>query len=317
MPIRALFTAANADNAAPPFDTLHLKVFYPALLDKADKMTGIVPPDDTHAPFPVVIFFNGINVGPEAYQWLAVALAERGLVVVTYSWVSETLPQVIGLTPGIDLARVRPDTYGTAPTASALPALLVALAGLQSSGVLAGKLDLQKIILGGHSAGGTIALHEPNARFYPQVVARFAYAGHTQASTMLGFAPGTILAAGAKPALLIGGTEDGVIAASRGRYGDSTNTADPITRTFHEGVTGGHNASYLAILTGANHFTLAHPIDETTGRSFLDLPATRDEAELRALCMELIGQFIDAHVHHSSAFNDYSAHPLLATFIHK
>lgn len=179
--------------------------------------------------------------------------------------------------------------------------------------MLAGKLDLQKIVLGGHSAGGTIALHEPNARFYPQVVARFAYAGHTQTSTMLGFAPGTILAAGDKPVLLIGGAEDGVIAASRGRYGDGMNAVDPLTRTFHEGATGGRGESYLAILTGANHFTFAHPVDETTGLSFLDLPATHDEAELRVLCVELITNFIAS----PSALTDYSAHPLIATFARK
>ena len=40
-----------------------------------------------------------INCGCELYQWLAVKLAERGLVVVTFSWVGENLPGiVVGLT---------------------------------------------------------------------------------------------------------------------------------------------------------------------------------------------------------------------------
>lgn len=298
MTVRALFTAVKVNSAQPPFDTLHLKLFYPAKMSGSDaeRMTGVVPVDDAHAPLPVVIFFNGINVGPEAYQWLAVALAKRGLAVVTFTWVSETLPGVVGLTPGIDLTKVRPDTYGTGPTASALPALLSALNQLHADGVLAGKLDLDKIILGGHSAGGTVALQNATAKYFPQVAAAFSYAGHTMASTMLGFAPGTILPAGDCPILLVGGTQDGVIAASRGRYSENAHMPDPLTRTFNEAIGGGRQDAYLVMLTGANHFTLAHPIDKTTGRSFLDLPATQPEAELRKCVAELVGLFIQAHV---------------------
>lgn len=325
MTVRALFTAAKIDSAASPFDTLHLKVFYPAKMSGSDaeRMTGVVPVDDAHAPLPVVIFFNGINVGPEAYQWLAVALVERGLAVVTFTWVSETLPGVVGLTPGIDLARVRPDTYGSGPTASAMPALLSALNQLQANGVLAGKLALDKIILGGHSAGGTVALQNATARYFPQVAAAFSYAGHTMASTMLGFAPGTILPAGERPILLAGGTQDGVIAASRGRYGEHADMPDPLTRTFNEAIGGGRRVSYLVILNGANHFTLVHPIDETTGRSFLDLPATQPEGDLRALFAELVGLFIEAHVKKSAeairAFEQktQAPHPLIATLRRK
>lgn len=321
MTVRALFTATKVDSARPPFDTVHLKVFYPAKMSGSDaeRMTGVVPVDDAHAPLPVVIFFNGINVGPEAYQWLAVALAERGLAVVTFTWVSETLPGVVGLTPGIDLARVRPDTYGTGSTASAMPALLKALNQLQANGVLAGKLDLDSVILGGHSAGGTVALQNATATYFPQVAAAFSYAGHTMASTMLGFAPGTILPAGERPILLVGGTQDGVIAASRGRYGESADMPDPLTRTFTEAIGGGRGDSYLIMLNGANHFTLAHPIDETTGRSFLDLPATQPEGDMRALFAELVGLFIEAHVQKKveaiQALEQITQtpHPLIAT----
>ncbi len=46
------------------------------------------------------------------YQWLAVKLVERGLVVVTFAWIAETLPGMFGFTPGIDVAMVTPDNYG-------------------------------------------------------------------------------------------------------------------------------------------------------------------------------------------------------------
>lgn len=128
MSIRALFHAAKVEDAPSPYDTIHLKVFYPARMSGSNQEQdmGIVPADAQHAPFPVVIFFGGINCGPELYQWLAVKLARR-LVVVTFSWVAQNLPGVVGLTPGVDIKKLAPNTYGTGPTASALPTLLSAL----------------------------------------------------------------------------------------------------------------------------------------------------------------------------------------------
>ncbi len=143
MSIRALFQAAQVEDASPPYDTIHLKVFYPAHWSGStrEQDLGIVPADAQRSPFKVVIFFNGINCSPEMYQWLAVKLAERGLVVVVFSWVAQNLPGIVALTPGVDIRMLAPSTYGSGPTASALPALLAALDGLQANGVLAGLLD--------------------------------------------------------------------------------------------------------------------------------------------------------------------------------
>jgi hypothetical protein len=327
MNVRALFQAAKVEAVSSPYDTIHLKVFYPAKMSGSvqEQDLGIVPADSQQAPFPVVIFFNGINCGPELYQWLAVRLAARGLVVVTFAWVAENIPGMIGLTPGVDLTKLAPNTYGTGPTASALPTLLATLKRLQSEGVLAGLLNLQQIILGGHSAGGRVAIESAEPQFFPEVVAAFAYGAHTAAIVQLGYEPGTILPLpDSLPLLLIGGTCDGVIAKSSHRYGVEWEQAiTPVLRTFNEAIAGGRDDSYLLCLEGANHFSIVHPFDSTTGRPFLDFPATQPEEKLRNLIVEAIGLFIDAHVRHQSvaleALNQqrWSDNPLIASFNRK
>lgn len=298
MSIRALFQAVKIAEVAAPYDTIHLKVFYPARMSgSGEQSMGVTPADPQLAPFPVAIFFGGINCGAELYQWLAVKLAQQGLVVVTFDWVAENLPGLVGLTPGVELKNLAPNTYGTAPTASALPALITALEHLNLEGVLAGLLDLQRVVLGGHSAGGRVAIESANPDFFPQVVAAFAYGAHTAAIVQLGYESGTILpVADALPLLLIGGTCDGVIANSSDLYGVTWERATtPIERTF-EAIAGGSGDRYLLLLQGANHFSIAHPVDTTTGTAFLDFPATQPAEQIRDLMAEAIGLFIDAHV---------------------
>ncbi|MGG6242052.1 alpha/beta hydrolase family protein [Nodosilinea sp. AN01ver1] len=303
MTVRALFRAATVEGHAAPYNTLHLKVFYPAQLSGGtqEQNMGIVPANAEQAPFPVVILFNGINCGPELYQWLAVALAERGLVAVTFAWVAENLPGMVALTPGVDLAMLMPDRYGQGPTASAVPALLHELKTLNAAGVLAGLLDLDHVILGGHSAGGRVAIESASPEFFPSVCAAFAYGAHTAAVMHLGYPAGTILPLPDRlPLLLMGGTQDGVIANSSDRYGITWERATtPVERTFRESIQGGRDDSYLLLLEGANHFSFVDPFDATTGRAFLDFSATQPNADLRELMAEAIGLFVKAYVGNS------------------
>jgi len=299
MMIRSIFQAIEVVDAATPYDMIQLKVFYPVMSDNAPAQSmGTITADPQHALFPVVIFFGGINCGWEMYQWLAVKLAARGLVVVTFDWVAENLPGSVGLTPGVAIENLAPDIYGTAPTASALPALLSALARLNSEGVLASLLDLEQVILGGHSASGRVAILVPggfanesaNPSFSPQVVAAFAYGAHTAAIVQLGYEAGTILPlSDALPLMLIGGTCDGVIANNSSLYGVTWERPTiPIERTFQQMV-GGDNERYLLLVEGANHFSIADPIDRTTGTSFLDFVATQPDEQSRNLIAAAIG----------------------------
>jgi hypothetical protein len=293
--IRAIFHATALPNASAPYNTLHLKIYYPASPTNSDaeRMTGVIPAEKTSAPMPVVIFFNGINVGIESYHWLAVKLAEADIVTVMYTHVAETLPGVIGLTPSIDLSKVKPDTYGSGATCPAIQPILDSLAQLNGDekSPLYQALDLNHIILGGHSAGGTVALQ--NAQFFEQVRAVFSYAGHTMASTMLGFAPNTVLNVGSKSVMLMRGDRDGVIAASRVRYGAEGQSQDPVEKTFDEACqpSAGEEA-FDVLFAGANHFSIAHPLDETAGRFFLDMEMTRPAEEVRDQIAGLVLAFV-------------------------
>lgn len=292
MSVHALFEAAKIEGQQSPYDTIHLKVFYPGQMSEGDL---------EKTPFPVVIFFNGFNCDAQQYHWLAVKLTERGLVVVVFNWVTQIQPGIVSLTPGADLESRKPHLYPTLTTALALPTLLDKLAQLQNQGILAGMLDLQSIILGGHSEGGRVAMENANPKFFRQVVASFAYGTHTAGLLFLGYEPGTILPLpDSLPLLLMAGTCDGVIVNSSDQYGMRPHPTTPVIRTFQEAIAGGRNDSYLVLLKGANHFSISDNPDSTIPRPYLDFSATQPQESFRLLIAEIIGSFIDTHIRHQS-----------------
>jgi len=319
MTIKAFWKAIKVANASPPDNIIHLKVLYPASI--ADNQQPL-----SSAKVPVVIFFSGINCNLAMYEWLALKLVDRGLVVVLFNWVAENIPGNVSLTPGVNLAAFSPDVYGTIPSASALPSLLAELEQLNREGILANRLDLQKIILGGHSAGGRVALENANPQFFEGVVAAFSYGGHTAAPVQVGYDPSTILSlSNSVPMLLMGGTLDGVIANSSGIYGiDAWETpATPVIRTFREAISRKEDDSYLVLLEGANHFSISDRSDPTLEVAALDYPATQPETQIRSILAELVGLFIDLHVSQQSPSPSQIARfieankSLIAAFEHK
>lgn len=295
---RAFFRAITLPGATPPHDHASLKIFYPARLTGSDeeRNTGVVPAAIELAPFPVVIMLPGINVGPESYSWLAQALALRGIVTVTFTHVAEEMPGYVSLTPGLDISALLPEHYGTRPSATAVAPIIEALHRVNEDSVLAGQLDLEKIVLGGHSAGGTVALLNADPDWFDGVAAGFSYGAHSAAATALGYGEGDLfLLPGKLPTLIMGGTRDGCIANSAARYGEGGEPSPTaaIERTFEEAIKRDQNDCYLALIEGANHFSLAYPADHSTGRPFIDMSTTNPDEAIRNYLAELIVTFID------------------------
>ena len=316
--VRCVHGAAQVAGLDSPYDTVHFRLFHPARFsgDDAERMTGRVPADDAMAPWPIIVWLPGINIGPESYRWLAVQAARAGFAFVTMALVGDTLPGVVGITPGIDLDAVKPGTYGTVPSAIAVGPLLAAVAELNADGPLAGLLDLDRVLLGGHSGGGSVALQNANPEWFGGVVACATFASHLMAATMLGWPANSVLRMPADvPTLVLAGELDGVMANSADRYGTAQNDErhDPVWRTFDESVWGGRGESHLAVVRGAPHTAMVWPEDHTTARGFLDPPATRSADELLAEIGDAVVAFARATLRPESGSHDQVAELLADT----
>ena len=312
---RAVYASCAIPGAEAPRDRAILRIVYPAHpargRDQID--SGFIPADGAGAPYPVVLIMPGINVGPEAYAWLARSLALRGRIAVTYAFVAEELAGCVSLTPGLDLSALAPATYGSRPTGSAIAPILDAVGRENEGGVLEGCVDIGSVILAGHSAGGSAALYNANPEWFPQVRGAFAYGAHSGASTMLGFDDHTILPLpGERPLLLAAGTRDGVIANSAHRYGG---VSDPVRATFEKGISRDRGDCYLVKVEGANHFSIAWPADEASGRHYLDETEAGDGESIRGLLAALLDAFIEDTLSASpQRVRRFAGHALVAEF---
>jgi predicted dienelactone hydrolase len=295
--IRALYTAQTIPDLEPPYNSLHLKIYYPALYNGSleERNSGQLPVDSSNAPYPVFIMLPGINTPPDSYAWLARHLVANNIICVTYSLIVSELGY-ISLSPGLDIDALRPANYGNKPVCLALNPIIEKLTELNQNGELKNLFDLDNIILGGHSGGGTAALYSANPEFHHGVKGAIAYGAHTGATTFLGWPENTVLPLKHDlPVMILGGDRDGVIAASNFRYGgDVIPQADDswkrLERSFTESLRDNDNKHVLAIINGANHSSLCHPADTSTGRPFLDWPANNDEQN-RQLIAELVTAF--------------------------
>ncbi len=300
--VRSVWWSVRCPGTGPaPFDTAHLRLFYPAQRDGSlgEQLSGAVAAAAVEAPLPLVVVLPGVNCGQDSYRWLAVRLVEAGYAVLTYDLVGELFPGQYGTTPGLDLDACAPDTYGTRPTAGALRHLLDGVRELTSaeSGLpVAGLVDLDRVALVGHSAGGTVVLQSASPDWFPEVHAAVALTAHAGVSTSLGWPAGTVVASPATcPVLLVSAELDGVMAGSGARYGQDAGPAGRVRRTFEESLT---RTSYalLVELAGVGHFVAADPLDPTTARAFLDSVPTADTDAARALLAGVLVDFLDAHL---------------------
>ncbi|MCY4630308.1 MAG: alpha/beta hydrolase [bacterium] len=281
--------------------SLRATLFYPA--DPAGlaaaRLTGTVPPA-AGDPLPIVVLAPGINVAPGSYRRLATRLAGAGLVVAVYSLIGDLGPVGDGITPGIDLGALAPGIAGTRPSAPVLGEVIDLVA---ADPLLGGATDPARLAFGGHSAGGTVALQNAEPAWFPGVRAAFAYAGHTMAASGLGHGDAAVMPIpAATPLLLLSGARDGVIAASRDRYrsgdgdGGHESRHEPVRRTFEDAIGAPCGDCWWIELADGVHFTPCDPVDETSGRSFLDPADPPRRAETGRLLGDLLLAFLLEHL---------------------
>lgn len=294
--VQRLVRALRVPGATEPYDTAHVSVFHPATTEPIDPI-GTLAPDPTAVPYPVLVWFPGNSTDPAYYSWLAERVARTGVAVVTFTHLAVIPPNVYGISPGVDLAVARPDTFRTAPMALLLRPLLDLLAELNAAdGPLQGQLAIDQVVIGGHSAGGTVVLNSATRQFFPELRGAISYAAHTMASTMFGWEPGTVLPlTGDVPVLMFAAGRDGLVAKASRWYGEGDERPDPIARTFATLPEGGaRDRSRLVTLPGANHFSVCFPYDGGLPRLRDDWPATVDEAAVRDLIADAIIMFMQA-----------------------
>jgi len=293
MPVRALQRVATVASATAPYNTIQLKLFYPALDATTEEhyQTGVLPFDTQFSPAPVVIFLPGVNCSAHTYEWLATNLAENGIVTVIASWLAQNLPGRFSISPGIDLDAVHVDNYGTRPTSSSLQTIIDALKTLSSETVLAGNVR-GNFIFGGHSAGGTMALQNARHDWFPEVIGAFSCCANPLATSVLGnWGKGNIPPLPTDvPVFMIGVSEDGIGDHHVKHFGNTDESgADYIRRIFNEA---NYTDGKLHIFDGANHHTICHPADHSIGRIFMDSPATGDESAIRQQMSQMISDFV-------------------------
>ena len=90
-------------------------------------------------------------------------------------------------------------------------------------------------------------------------------------------------------------TDDGVVAASRDRYRTDDQAHNPVQRTFDEAIRRNQNDSWLVELADGNHFTICDPIDETSGRSFLEAELRSTDSAARDTLALVLLAFLSEH----------------------
>ena len=290
-----MYRSAKVAGQQAPYDSLTLKVYYPCRFtdSAAERSSGQVPADANRAPFPIVILLPEENTPQDCYGWIANELAQAGLVAVTYSWIYEDRNGQVQTGPGQQRKRLARKRFGRKPSCPALPIVFAELKRMNRKGPLASYLNLSSVVLGGHGVGGRMALLNANHDWFPAVCGVFSYGGHLVAEPDQGWdKDAAIPVAPDMPLLLMGGTEDGILAADMPGSGDQPETW-AIQHSFKHGIKGKRGDRHLVLVDGASHFTFAAPRDRTSGRSFLDRRTKGRGKALRKYLAQLVVTFCD------------------------
>jgi dienelactone hydrolase len=259
-----------------------------------------LPDSPSEPPYPVVILLPDLMCSAASYDWLATALAQRGFAAVTYDWIIHDDSGYGRLTPGVESTALDPSDYHTLPSAPAIPAILTELERLNGLDRLDGQIDLHRLIFGGHGVGGWLALHNATRRFFLGLTAAFAFApnpgdlleraGHE--SGALPVMPSDV------PTLILAATEDRIETPlppdERITPTESGTVRAPgaaLARRLWDRVGGGHGHAYYMSVRGANHYTVAYPLDTAAGAAAADAPESAPGADLRALIADIVATF--------------------------
>lgn len=285
--VRALFTAAVVPGTQPPFDRVQVRAYYPAAAPQGSALdTGIVDVADRFDLLPTVILAGGVNCGPDAYSWLAHHLAASGYCAVTYLYTAPTYRGLLGLVPDDGFG-------GPNSTGRVTRAVLGAVRDAAARAPLHGHLNLDRVALVGHSAGGRTALYlSQDEQLDLRAVA--TYAAHAVLRSEEGHPVVPVLDARC-PLLIAYGGADGVISRSRTRYGATAGQDwDPAAATFGQLREAGGN-HLLVCLPKATHFTAVHPHDTAMGRAFLE-EADAAATTHRSVLARVVTAFLDLHL---------------------
>jgi dienelactone hydrolase len=310
--VRSFLDAFCVEGAEPPFNTVQLRAFYPAAFDRTkDQLdTGVIPAASAspRSGWPIIVFLQGVNIASFTYHWFARILASRGFVVVLPEWMAQNLKSRTSFTPGIKIDALKAGILGHELSGTALPGIWRALAKWQATGVLAGTLDLSAIFLGGHSAGGTLALLNSRASWLPGLVGSFAIFSNVLATMALGAWPkGSVPPLSADvPMLMIGAERDCVSAHHIGEFGrDGETPVELHMRAFREGVSRTSGDSHAVILQGATHHSICHPVDDTLGRTFLEDGQDHDAPGVRETLVEAVCVFAEGILDGDAGFEKW------------
>lgn len=291
------------------------RIYYPALdaVKTSDQFSIFFPPDPSGAPYPAVVFMQGANVAIEQYAWLFEHLASHGYIVLAITelmpsggnlegqflnlfpqgtatptqWLtSMTIPDIVTYLENINSSVPDPlppaILTGSPPNPRDRGSFVAVVRNPRDiegddfeTSMFDGLIDTDKIVLGGHSFGGYLALMCANTAiakparpeggsFTNKVVGCFVYGAHSFAASGTGYATPVNV-----PLLMLGGEKDGV--ASGTINGIERSGYDRIRYTFDTYVPASGNASrYMIGIRGANHLSIGTRPDPAVDRSFLD-----------------------------------------------
>jgi hypothetical protein len=266
---------------------LLLKIVYP--IDDVD-VDNDAPPNNDSPSFPVILFLSGADCPHEGYMWLASRLAREGCCVVLSSCVvafgGNSKTCLLSL-PYDMSALTTVEEYKKGPSSVGLSTLLDELHSMNSDAYspMHGKLDMSKLVVGGHSSGGRTALDlvAYDAHHDLDIMAVFTYGASLVNSGPWPVARGevvpcddhsttmTMTTTTTPSLLLMGGSRDGISATLSPDGNDATYT---LRRTMDDGFSKRRNVGGgdvdLVVIKGSNHMVFCHPVDGTCGATAAD-----------------------------------------------